>query len=481
MGKNHFNNIGDIIADVNYITEKALLRLSEIQTEKDKEHYQKKGYLIGYTYDEWPQVYPQIPRENVYYVSGLNAGTVYYDKKNIVYLNLYIYGTQVMFPGGTDKYEETILKAIRIQEEHSRKGEYGHLFLAMPDGIRMSAMDHLLDLEGPTECFYGNFMAQYAISNFLCKNVPKRVINALMRSKSNAQKESTQRKITPLFASKDAIIVYRGEADGSTNYRQAMSWSPDINVAYFFATRLGKDAKIRIGKLHRQDILEYFPADGNEGIEEEIIVLPGKVKNVHTLDLLDANSEEVLRLTVDFMGQYTFWRDKTARLHENADAPLNERDVLHTVRVLFLSMVMGTHEKLRAGEMKALCMAAVYHDIGCKTEDWELEHGKQSAECYDNKSMDASSIAEFAIEMRCAEESVAEQELLSRFPEEKDRESARRIWRILRDAEALDRVRFGLVGMGKPDGLDVRRLQSDYARKLVPLAMQCLRGLSLGD
>ena len=34
---------------------------------------------------------------------------------------------------------------------------------------------------------------------------------------------------------------------------------------------------------------------------------------------------------------------------------------------------------------------------------------------------------------------------------------------------------------GSRDGLDVRRLQCDFARKLVPLAMQCLRGLSLGD
>ena len=59
--------------------------------------------------------------------------------------------------------------------------------------------------------------------------------------------------------------------------------------------------KIRIGKLYRKDVLEYFPADGDEGAEEEIITMPGKVKNVRTEYLLDADSEDVLRLAVGFI------------------------------------------------------------------------------------------------------------------------------------------------------------------------------------
>lgn len=194
------------------------------------------------------------PRDNVYYVCGLNVGTVYYDKKNVVYLDLRIYGREMLSLGGTENYEETMLRAIHKQEEHSRKGEYGHLFLAMPDGIRMDAMNHLLDLEGPTERFYGNFMAQYATSNFLCKNISKRVLNALGKSKSDKQKAATQERLELLYGDKPVITVYRGEADGSTDYQKAMSWTPDINVAYFFATRLGKNAKIRIGKLYRKDV-----------------------------------------------------------------------------------------------------------------------------------------------------------------------------------------------------------------------------------
>lgn len=78
-----FNDIGSIVADANYITEKALLPLSSVKTEKDKERYKKKGYLPGYTYSEWKTAYPFIPADKVYYLNGINVGTIYYDKKRI--------------------------------------------------------------------------------------------------------------------------------------------------------------------------------------------------------------------------------------------------------------------------------------------------------------------------------------------------------------------------------------------------------------
>ena len=195
---------------------------------------------------------------------------------------------------------------------------------------------------------------------------------------------------------------------------------------------------------------------------------------------MDADSEDVLRLAVGFMERYTFWRDETARLHEDADNSLDAHDALHAVRVLFLSMVLGAHEKLRPEEMEALCAAAVYHDIGRTHDGDELDHGRAGAEYYHNEATDVSPIAEAVIELHCAEKEAAEQELARRFLG-RDLESAQKILRVLEDADALDRVRFGLFGMGSRDGLDVRRLQYDFARKLVPLAMQCLRGLSLGD
>ena len=44
----------------------------------------------------------------------------------------------------------------------------------------------------------------------------------------------------------EELIVYRGEAEGSTNYRKAISWSLDINTAFFFACRHGDQNHARI-------------------------------------------------------------------------------------------------------------------------------------------------------------------------------------------------------------------------------------------
>lgn len=276
-------DIGSIVADANYITEKALLPLAMVKTEKDKARYQKKGYLPGYTYDEWEKAYPMIPADKVYYLNGINVGTIYYDKKKIVYISLGLYGTQIMYPGSHKSYEKRIVNAIKAQEETCRLKEYGRLFLTMPDGIKMDAMSHLLELEGPTPTFYEQFMMQYTTANFICKNLSRRVMNAVVASKSPEQKAKTMEKLQPLLGDKDYITVYRGESDGSTNYKEAMSWTPNINVAHFFATRFGKKPVIHTGRVYKDDVLEYFPVTGDMGSEEEILVMPGKVKNVSSV------------------------------------------------------------------------------------------------------------------------------------------------------------------------------------------------------
>lgn len=243
-----------LFADAHYVTEKAFIPLSAVKTEADKKKYAKKGYMPGYTYDEWPQKYPMIPHDKVYYINGINAETIYYDKRNVVYVPLRIFGTDLLYPWSPEKYVKDVCSVIKEQEQNSQKKEYTRLLQAMPDGIKMDAMSHLLDLEGPTPLFYSTFMEQYVAADFHCGNLPKRVINALEKSKSEAQKATTMENVEKLFKGRDGVTVYRGAADGSTDYRQAMSWTTNINVAFFFASWQGKNAVIHTGKLYKQDV-----------------------------------------------------------------------------------------------------------------------------------------------------------------------------------------------------------------------------------
>lgn len=115
---------------------------------------------------------------------------------------------------------------------------------------------------------------------------------------------------------------------------------------------------------------------------------------------------------------------------------------------------------------------AVYKGSGRKTGDIEYGHGKASAKLYAEKC-GQSPIVDFAIEMHCVDDKDAAELLPSRVPE-KDRDSAWKILSVLKDADALDRVRFGFAFVNGRDGLDVNQLRYDYSKLLVPLAKQCL-------
>ena len=470
-----FNDIGSIVADANYITEKALLPLSSVQTEKDKERYKKKGYLPGYTYSEWETAYPFIPADKVYYLNGINVGTIYYDKKHLVYIALGIYDRQVVYPGNAEDYKRGITEAIKSQEIKSSKKKYVSLFLTMPDGIKMDAMSHLLELEGPTPIFYKMFMTEYTTANFICKNLPKRILNAVEKSKSSEQKAKTQEALQPLFGDKDFITVYRGESDGSTNYREAMSWTPNINVAHFFATRFGKKPIIRTGRVYKKDVLEYFPVTGDIGSEEEILVMPGKVKNVSSEELLGIESAEIKKIQKKAVLNYQLWNEDIVSLYDNIDNN-NAHDVMHTLRVTFLCCIIGAHEELSEREQLSLCSAAMYHDAGRETDGCERQHGEMSAKVYRNEDGNDPYV-DFAIRMHCEDDSLCEKQLLKEFQSKKEQTTALRILNILKDADALDRVRFGMALEPGQDGLDVNYLRFDFSKRLTPLAMQCLRFL----
>lgn len=468
-------DIGSIVADANYITEKALLPLAMVKTEKDKARYQKKGYLPGYTYDEWEKAYPMIPADKVYYLNGINVGTIYYDKKKIVYISLGLYGTQIMYPGSHKSYEKRIVNAIKAQEETCRLKEYGRLFLTMPDGIKMDAMSHLLELEGPTPTFYEQFMVQYTTANFICKNLSRRVMNAVVASKSPEQKAKTMEKLQPLLGDKDYITVYRGESDGSTNYKEAMSWTPNINVAHFFATRFGKNPVVRVGRVYKNDVLEYFPVTGDMGSEEEILVMPGKVKNVSSEELLGIESPEIEKILKKAVRYYQIWSEDIVNLYDNFDSN-DSHDVMHTLRVAFLCCIIGVHERLTEQEQLSLCEAAMYHDAGRETDGCESRHGEKGAEVYRNED-GHDPYVDFAIRMHCVDDKLYAEQLFRKFSSEKERAAALRILNILKDADALDRVRFGLALEPGQDGLDVNYLRFDFSKRLTPLAMQSLRFL----
>ena len=64
------------------------------------------------------------------------------------------------------------------------------------------------------------------------------------------------------------IIIYRGEGEKSTNKENALSWTTDLKIAKFFATRFKDNGKIYKAKVKKKDIIDYIQDRG----ESEILV-----------------------------------------------------------------------------------------------------------------------------------------------------------------------------------------------------------------
>lgn len=471
-------NISEVFAAVNYITNDVLLPLTSIQTQEDIAAAKKKDYAPDFTEKEWKEKYPNLPADKIYYLPGLNLGMVYYDVENIIYLNLGILDGKILYaPQGEDKYESTILSAIRRQEEHLKNKEYGHLFMAMPDGLRMDAMKQLLKIEGPTPVFYKTFMTQYTIANFTAAILAPEVLNALPISKDERQKEATRKKLDEVFPNSEVITVYRGSADKSTPAGSALSWSPDINVAIFFASRLGKDGIILSGEVKKKDVIEYFTGRDDEGAEHELIVRPGSVVLNEAVSIRLFNMDDAVIQTAIGKEKNLYW--EMAEILQNL-YPGNKsecHDALHSLRVLFLALLIGEMSGCTSGELRKIAEAAVYHDCG-RTDDGENEtHGAASARVYKNRGRKNKMVA-FAITAHCIDDDKVRKMMLRKFPESAH-ETVWRIVSVLKDADALDRVRFGFHGInGSWDGLDVNFLREKHSIKLVSVAQAALHHLN---
>lgn len=281
----------------------------------------------------------------------------------------------------------------------------------------------------------------------------------------------------------DEIIVYRGEGSQSTSYEKAFSWTTNKQVAYFFATRHGAEqARLITGKVKKDDILELI-LDRNEN---EIIIKSEYVKitDVHNFVTLD----NFLKCLQKELSNYMTCRDmsllrinvliqKVKDLYEYHKKSLNADHTMdHTIRVmiysnyLFRQIVFPKYKKINKQKkiqiISYFCNlmdAAIYHDIGRTNDFIDKNHGIESYKIY-KKEKKENKVVKFLIEQHCIDDETSLKILKKEFHEEKD--IIELLYKILKDADALDRTRFGWC----KDGLNIDYLRLDESRDIVPIA-----------
>lgn len=450
----------DVMMNIYSMKLSDLIPLSAIQTEEDKTS-QKSGYVIQFTEDEWKAKYPNVPADNIFYAPFLASSTmVYYNAESCAWVNLPIYTNE---DGRKNPYEEPdyVSKALQTAEDAAKKGEWGQLIYNMPNAIQMVVLNKLMDRakdEKEKEKIYGLFKCFYPLINFFTWMLPKDFAPKFMAAKSEAQKEETRKALEHIKG--DTVVVYRGAADKSARPENALSWSEDINIAYLFALKAGKCPEIYMGEVNKKDVLEYF-----EGREKEVTVIPGSVTVKEVKKLYSFDTPEVEEAVKKVTPVFFKARAELAKLYDEKDKKMGKNkghDREHSLRVLAFSLILGQMEGLSSTQLRKLALAATYHDIGRCDDSSDCSHGEHSAKiCKAKKKFRADSSVAFLIRCHCIPDSEAQ----AIAPSELDKKL---LW-ILKDADALDRFRFGWVGCGD-DTLDVTQLRFESSKLFVDLA-----------
>lgn len=106
--------------------------------------------------------------------------------------------------------------------------------------------------------------------------------------------------------------------------------------------------------------------------------------------------------------------------------------------------------------------AAIYHDIGRTNADIDNNHGKVSYKIY-KKEKGCNAIVKFLIEQHCIDDSISLASISQFSAQASD---VLLLYNILKDADALDRVRFGR----SLDGLNIDLLRLPESHDLVAVA-----------
>ncbi len=450
--------IGDILIQTNQASLDTMLPLTTVQTSTDIERYYKEGYSVGLTASDFAKKYPRLPISRIYAARNMLAPLYYCELDNPaipIVLSLNIYGDKRLAVNGEsdEKFQQRVLDMAEIISSGNVSFIRSYFF-SLEDCLRVSVLSKYIELSNSGEDLYVLFLDLYRTSDFGFSSLSENGLQKVFTGKSQKQKQDTEKKLSSL---PDVVTIYRGEGSKSTPYEKSFSWTTSYKAACFFACRIPSLENSRIITAHvsKCDIIEYFPNDE----EKEVLVPPAAVKDrkVDTLYGINALTDKIQA----FYPLYQRYRSRISVLYDDyGRANDDEHDAEHTLRVLFdaLLLVQVQGIDLTKKESHQLCDAILYHDIGRTNDDVDDSHGAKSKDIYYDAAPECNSATAFLIEYHCLDDRKALKAL--KASNIRDKERVWLLYTILKDADALDRVRFGMRAV------DPKYFRNEMAHKL---------------
>lgn len=455
-------NLDELLLNIKTVTFDSLVRQTDVKTDADKAFYAAKGHNIRLTADEFRQRF-QVDPGCIWYTPSVSQGSLYFNPDTLAAAPFHL----DYLLSGLGSFEEGFYKNIQLIESEVAEGEYMRAIMSLPDTMQLEYFNRLVEKKGSdVPGLYELFTTFYLDSDYGFGEVAPGTLQVILDAKTEKDRERTDAVLRDM---PDVLKVYRGGNSASTPYEEAYSWTLDVNVANFFAARRGSDAGYLVeAEVAKKDVIDVFLDDRNE---QEVLVDPSKVKVVRELPV---HGLEFLKQTLPQVApMYHKYKDRLMELEFAQDSV--EHGYGHEARVMALSLIISQHLRLSLRDREVLAEAAIYHDLRRVNDIDDPQHGKDARAYYHETVGTPNPLVEFLCEFHCRPDEEGYREIRNNRRLSKDRSRAKLLLDVFKDADALDRCRFGLRD------LDVNQLRLDISKQLPLVARLCLDQLKVPE
>lgn len=448
-------NRDELLRNINDVSFEMAVCQTSIQTDSDKESLSKRHYRISLTESEFKEKFPKIDPACVYYIPSISQDCIYFNEETLAACPFHLEFMLAGFAVSPDG----MYRVIAEREAEVAAGDYQGSISSLPDRMRLEYFTKLVNKKGADiPGLYSLFFETYITSDYGFTNMDQDTLHAILSSKTEEDKARTAAAIQHL---PETITIYRGGNSASASYRNAYSWTLDINVANFFASRRGMDTGYIVqAQVNKADIIDAFLDDRDE---QEIIVDPARIEVtnelcIHGLGLLEAVLPKVGPIYHEYMNEMDY-------LDFAMDSDYHGKP--HQARVLLLTQIISELEDLPLYERRLLAAAAIYHDTQRTHDNDDEAHGAAAAEYYHDVEENPSPIVEFLCKYHCLPDEQGYAEIRTNKKLSRNRSRVTRLYQIFKDADALDRVRFEIKD------LDLNQLRLPISKELTLIARIC--------
>ena len=448
--------LSELILNVKNVRMEQLVFQSDIKTQEKVKELNEHGYRVSFTDEEFRDKF-KVPTNCVAYTPSISYSCIYFNRDTLAVLqfplDFYIADGEKS-PLWSDI--ETFYRAVRSIEAEVASGDYTTSISGLPDSMKLEYFNLLIERGIDFGGFYRKFIDFYTYADYGFGCISEENIEKIFEKKTSEDIQVTKESLSSL---PDTITIYRGQTQVGTSLEKAYSWSLDKSIAMFFAARLGTDeAEIVEARVKKENVIEYI-----KGSEQEILVGYRDVEIVETNKLygVDRLKEFLPKVTKTYLE----YKKKLYKLDYNLKDTVHGYE--HTLRVLLLSLLLSEELGLSNKNRNRLATAAIYHDCRRKHDGESKQHGYDSAEYYKSSVNHPDAITAFLIQYHSVDDKYGYREIEENPILSEKADTAKLLFKIFKDCDGLDRVRFGL------QALDLSYLRMDISHQYPLIARIC--------